>query len=124
MIHATRKTLTSDSAAVATNFSAGSSESRVVNGHDKLCGAAADMFASLYGAEAGNCALKFLSTGGMYVGGGIAPKLLPVLQRGSFMKAFVAKGRFEELLKNVPVMVALNDKAPLIGAARFAADAL
>lgn len=95
-----------------------------VNGNDKLCGAAADLFASLYGAEAGNVALKFLATGGVYVGGGIAPKLLPVLQRGSFMKSFVAKGRFEDLLKHVPVYVALNDKAPLSGAARFAADAL
>jgi glucokinase len=95
-----------------------------VNGNDKLCTAAADLFASLYGAEAGNVALKFMATGGVYVGGGIAPKLLPVLQRGSFMKAFVAKGRFEELLRNVPVSIALNDKAPLIGAARFAADAL
>jgi glucokinase len=95
-----------------------------VNGNDKLCGAAADMFAALYGAEAGNVALKFAATGGMFIGGGMAPKLLPVLQRAGFMKAFVAKGRFEELLRNLPVHIALNDKAPLIGAARFAADAL
>lgn len=95
-----------------------------INGADRLCTAAADLFAGLYGARAGDVALQFLATGGMFVGGGIAPKLLPVLQRGAFMKAFVAKGRFEELLKNIPVHVALNDKAPLIGAARFAADSL
>jgi glucokinase len=95
-----------------------------INGTDKLCNAAADLFASLYGAEAGNVALKFLATGGLFVGGGIAPKLLPILQRGAFMKSFVDKGRFEDLLKNIPVMVALNDKAPLLGAARFAADAI
>lgn len=93
-----------------------------VNGTDRLCGAAADLFASLYGAEAGNVALKFLATGGIFVGGGIAPRLLPVLQRGAFMESFVQKGRFAELLHGIPVFVALNDKAPLLGAARFAAD--
>jgi glucokinase len=95
-----------------------------VNGTDKLCAAACDTFAALYGAEAGNVALKFLSTGGLFVGGGIAPKLLPVLQRPSFMKAFVDKGRFSDLLKSVPVHIALNDKAPLLGAAHYAADSL
>jgi len=95
-----------------------------VNGTDRLCDAAADLFASLYGAEAGNVALKFLSVGGVFVGGGIAPKLLPILQRGAFMKSFVSKGRFEELLRSIPVHVALNDKAPLIGAAWYAADSI
>ncbi len=95
-----------------------------VNGTDRLCAAAADLFAHLYGAEAGNVALKFLATGGLFIGGGIAPKLLPILQRGAFMKAFVDKGRFAELLRQVPVHVALNDKAPLLGAAHFAADSL
>lgn len=95
-----------------------------VNGTDKLCAAAADMFAALYGAEAGNVALKFLATGGMFIGGGIAPKLLPVLQRPAFMKAFVDKGRFSDLLKSMPVNIALNDKAPLLGAAHYAADSI
>jgi glucokinase len=95
-----------------------------VNGTDKLCAAAADMFAALYGAEAGNVALKFLATGGMFIGGGIAPKLLPVLQRPAFMKAFVDKGRFTDLLKSMPVNIALNDKAPLLGAAHYAADSI
>lgn len=95
-----------------------------VNGTDKLCAAAADLFASLYGAEAGNLALKLLATGGVFVGGGIAPKLLPVLQRGPFMKSFLDKGRFGDLLRNIPVVVALNDKAPLLGAAQYAADSL
>lgn len=95
-----------------------------VNGGDKLCVAAGDLFASLYGAEAGNLALKLLATGGVFVGGGIAPKLLPVLQRGAFMKSFLDKGRFGDLLRNMPVVVALNDKAPLLGAAQYAADSL
>ena len=95
-----------------------------VNGSDRLCGAAADMFAGLYGARAGDVALQFLATGGMFIGGGVAAKMLPVLQRGAFMKAFLAKGRFEEFMRNIPVHVALNEKAPLLGAAHFAADSL
>jgi glucokinase len=114
---------------VAAKIKAGADKGSVVGveamkGGDKLCTAAADMFASLYGAEAGNVALKFLATGGVFVGGGIAPKLLPVLQRGAFVKAFVDKGRFTGLLQNIPVHVALNDKAPLLGAAQYAAKHL
>lgn len=91
-----------------------------IKGTDALCVATARLFCSLYGAEAGNLALKGLCTGGVFVGGGIAPKILPLLKEPEFMAAFVDKGRFRDLLAGVPVVVAVNDKAPLIGAAHFA----
>lgn len=81
---------------------------------------ALDMFATFYGAEAGNLALKVMATGGVYVGGGIAPKILPKLQDGTFMKAFVNKGRLQPILEGIPVWVILNDKAALLGAAEYA----
>ena len=89
-------------------------------GRDPLCMATLDLFASAYGAEAGNMALRCLAIGGVFVGGGIAPKLLPTLRNGRFMQAFTAKGRFAELLQSIPVHVALNPRAPLLGAARYA----
>ncbi len=95
-----------------------------VKGGDELCVAATHLFCSLYGAEAGNLALKGLATGGVFIGGGVAPKLLPVLRASAFMESFVDKGRFRGLLSGIPVVVAQNDKAPLIGAARFAARLL
>lgn len=89
-------------------------------GKDEACVETIETFVSLYGAEAGNLALKLLATGGVYVGGGIAPKILRAIQRGSFMKSFTHKGRFASLLQNIPVHVILNDKAALIGAAHVA----
>ena len=76
-----------------------------------------DLFVSLYGAEAGNLALKLLATGGVYVAGGIAPKILDKLKAGAFMKAFLAKGRLRPSLEAMPVQVVLNDKTGLLGAA-------
>lgn len=90
-------------------------------GIDPLAGQALDLFVGFYGAEAGNVALKFLATGAMYVGGGIAPKILDRLQQGGFMEAFVAKGRFSRLLERIPVLVILNDRTALLGAALLAA---
>ena len=75
---------------------------------------------SIYGAEAGNLALKLKATGGVYVGGGIAPKILPKLRDGAFRRAFLAKGRFAELLAEIPVRVILDELTPLYGAARYA----
>ena len=95
-----------------------------VKGQDKLCVAAAQLFCALYGAEAGNLALKGLATGGIFIGGGIAPKLLPVLKESAFLANFVDKGRFRGLLSGIPVVVAQNDKAPLIGAAQYASRLL
>jgi glucokinase len=85
-----------------------------------LCVAALDLFAAAYGAEAGNMALRCLAIGGVFIGGGIAPKILPALRRGQFIRAFTNKGRFAELLQSIPVHVALNPRAPLLGAARYA----
>lgn len=78
-----------------------------------------NLFVSLYGAEAGNLALKLLPKGGLYVGGGIAPKLLPLIEAGGFMQSFLAKGRFAYLMKEIPVRVILNDKTALTGAAHY-----
>lgn len=80
------------------------------------------VFASLYGAAAGDLALAFLATGGVVLGGGIAPAILPVLSEGPFLDAFRAKGRFRELLSKVPVRVILDDKAALLGAAYYALE--
>lgn len=90
-----------------------------LNNEHTLCMEALRMFAEIYGAEAGNLALKCLSIGGVFIGGGIAPKILPALERG-FLSGFTAKGRFSKLLNSIPVKVALNPRAPLIGAAHYA----
>ncbi len=86
--------------------------------------AALELFVSVYGAVAGNLALTAYATGGVYVAGGIAPKILPVLQRGGFLRAFNAKGRLASLTRRVPVHVVLNEEAPLFGAAAHAARCL
>ena len=79
------------------------------------------VFISVYGAEAGNLALKTKATGGVYIAGGIAPKILPKLAGPLFMQAFVSKGRMQSLLESIPVRVAVNDQTALLGAARCAA---
>nr|MBI3613188.1 glucokinase [Nitrospirota bacterium] len=89
-------------------------------GQSELCQQALDLFASIYGAEAGNLALKALALNGLYVGGGIAPKLIPKLKDGTFMRAFVAKGRYKNLLNAIPVRVIMNPKTALLGAASVA----
>jgi len=86
-----------------------------------ICVEALDLFISLYGAEAGNLALKMMATGGIYLGGGIAPKIVDKLKGPAFMSAFADKGRFKSLLEDIPVRVILNDKTALYGAARYAA---
>ncbi len=82
---------------------------------------ALDLWISVYGAEAGNLALKAMATGGIFLGGGISPKILPKLKSPLFMKAFLDKGRLRPLLERIPVHVITNDKAGLLGAARCAA---
>lgn len=91
-----------------------------LSGGSALCREALRLFASLYGAAAGNLALQVLATGGVYLGGGIAPAILPALSAGEFVEAFVAKGRFREFLSRLPVRVILDDKAALLGAAQYA----
>ncbi len=86
----------------------------------EICEKTLDMFVSAYGAEAGNLALKILSVGGLYVGGGIAPRILEKLKDGTFMKAFTDKGRLSQLLINMPVRVILESRAAVLGAAAYA----
>jgi glucokinase len=92
-----------------------------VAGDDPVCREAIELFAAIYGAEAGNLALKCMGIGGVMIGGGIAPQILPVLQNGDFMRHFIDKGRFSDLLQGIEVKVALNSGAPLLGAAHTAA---
>jgi glucokinase len=84
------------------------------------CMDALTMFVDAYGAEAGNLALRSVATGGLFVGGGIAPKILPALTDGRFIRAFVDKAPLEDMVKQIPVHVILNDDAGLLGAAVFA----
>jgi len=86
----------------------------------EICAKALDMMVSIYGAEAGNLALKVLSVGGLYVGGGIAPRILEKLKDGTFIKAFQDKGRLSQLLIHMPVRVILDSGAALMGAAAYA----
>jgi glucokinase len=84
---------------------------------DPLCEEALDIFVSVLGAVSGNLALTGMITGGVYLGGGIPPKILPKLDEAAFMRAFTNKGRFKGFLEKIPVHVILNDKAALLGAA-------
>jgi glucokinase len=92
-----------------------------LNGKSRLCRQALELFVSFYGAEAGNLALKLMATGGVYLGGGIAPKIISGLKEPEFMNAFTAKGRMRPLLEDIPVKVIMNPKTALLGAARHAA---
>lgn len=90
------------------------------DGSSELCHETMQLFAGAYGAETGNIALKVLATGGMYLGGGIAPKILKTLQSGVFLDAFVDKGRLRPVLEAIPVRVILDDTCALLGAAAYA----
>ncbi len=92
------------------------------SGKDELCARTLEMFVSAYGAEAGNMALKVLAVGGMYIGGGIAPKILKTLRSGAFMEAYKDKGRLSELLVKTPVRVILESRCALMGAAAYAEE--
>jgi glucokinase len=83
----------------------------------ELCRATINTFVTALGAETGNVALKFLATGGIYLGGGIPPRILPLLKSEKFYYSYRNKGRFEDILEKIPVTVILNPKAALIGAA-------
>ena len=92
-----------------------------LEGRHSIAVQALEMFVSLYGAEAGNVALKMMATGGVFIGGGIAPRIIEKMRGPSFIDAFLAKGRMRPLLEAMPVKVILNDKTALMGAGRFAA---
>jgi glucokinase len=84
-----------------------------------ICDQALTVFVSIYGAETGNCALNFMATGGVFVGGSIAAKIVPRMKDPGFMQAFLDKGRMSSLLEAMPVKIVLNDNSGMIGAARF-----
>lgn len=87
---------------------------------DPLCAKAMEIFASVLAAKAGNLGLTVVATGGVYLGGGIPPRILPLLKRESFMDTFRYKGRLSNLMEQIPVRVILNTKSGLLGAARIA----
>jgi glucokinase len=111
-------------AAPAVDLDAAMISQAALDRSDDTCVRALDLMVSIYGAEAGNLALKIMAAGGVYLGGGIAPKILPKLSDGTFVRAFADKGRFSSLLEDIPVRVILSEKAALLGAARYAAAAL
>jgi len=84
-----------------------------------ICEQTLSMFVSIYGAETGNCALNFMSTGGVFIGGSIAAKIVPKMRDPIFMKSFLDKGRMEPLLREMPVKIVLNDDSGIIGGARY-----
>ena len=90
------------------------------DGSSEICYETLQMFAAAFGAEAGNLALKVLSEGGMYLGGGIAPKILKTMENGEFLRAFLDKGRLSPVLEPMPVRVILDETCALLGAAAFA----
>ena len=89
-----------------------------------ICARSLDIFVSVYGAEAGNLALKLMATNGVFVSGGIAARILPKLSTPAFMLAFTAKGRLQPLLEKIPVHIVTSDRVGLMGAARYAATRL
>ncbi len=97
---------------------------RALDGACSICAQAVDLWVSLYGAEAGNLALKTLSLGGVFVAGGIAAKILPKFTSGRFVEAFLQKAALARLLEAIPITVVLNPETPLVGAAATAAALL
>ena len=91
-----------------------------INGNDPLCRAALQRFCRIFGSIAGNLALTGMTTGGLYLGGGVPPKIIPALETADFMDAFIAKGRLKAFMQKIAVRVILNDRASLLGAAHCA----
>ena len=114
-----------ESAAVDAAFQKSEDRAAVISrfglsGRDRLCRAALRLFVSIYGSETGNIALQYRATGGVFVGGGIAPKILPALRRREFLQAFRSKPPMEDLLERIPVYVVLDTRLGLYGAASSA----
>jgi glucokinase len=112
------------SAQIAAGDASAAVSEAAIAGRDPVCVQALTMFCDIYGSEAANLALKVLALGGVYLGGGIAPKILPMLTNGTFVRGFLAKGRLNEILKRMEVRVSLNPAAGLLGAAHVAAAML
>jgi glucokinase len=116
----------SESAEISARFAAGDPSAVVaelaLDGADPICQRSLELFASIYGAEAGDLALRTMAFGGVYLGGGIAPKILPALRGSAFLEAFCDKGRFARRVAEIPIHVALEPRTALLGAARRAAE--
>ncbi len=118
-----------ESAPIARALAAAPDRNRLISelglaGRSRTCAAALDLFVRVYGAEAGNLALRFTATGGVFLAGGIAASILPLLRKGPFLDAFLDKGRLRPLLERTPVSIILDSNVGLSGAARFAASML
>jgi glucokinase len=109
------------SAAIEAGDPAAAISQAALSGKDSLAGKALDLWIAVYGAETSNLGLKIMSTGGLFLAGGISPKILPRLKGSLFMEAFLDKGRMRPLVEAMPVHVVTNEKAGLLGAARCAA---
>jgi glucokinase len=109
------------SAAMEAGDPAAAISQAALSGKDSLAGKALDLWIGVYGAETSNLGLKIMSTGGLFLAGGISPKILPRLKASLFMEAFLDKGRMRPLVEAMPVHVVTNEKAGLLGAARCAA---
>jgi glucokinase len=108
-----------------TELNASSNPAAIISGYglentESICARALDVFVGAYGSEAGNLALRMLATGGVFISGGIAGKILPKLRSSIFLEAFADKGRMKPLLESMPIKVIVNDRVGLIGAARYA----
>ncbi len=90
-----------------------------LEGKAAICDQTLSIFVSVFGAQTGNCALNFMSTGGIFIGGSIAAKIVPKMKDPVFMEAFLDKGRMETILKDMPVKIVANDDCGMIGAARW-----
>jgi glucokinase len=90
-----------------------------LEGKAPICNQALSIFVSVFGAETGNCALNFMSTGGIFIGGSIAAKIVPKMKDPVFLESFLDKGRMEAILKDMPVKIVANDDSGMIGAARY-----
>jgi len=101
-----------DPASVITNYG--------INGKSETCKKTLELFISFYGRVAGNLALQIRAKGGVYIGGGIAPKIISQIKSGSFLESFLSKGRFQGFMETIPVKVILNEKISLLGAAHYA----
>jgi len=106
---------------IATGDAAAAISRFAMNRTSELAKKALDLWISIYGAEASNLALKVMATGGLFLSGGISPKILSRLQESLFMQNFLDKGRMRPLVESIPVCVVMNEKAGLLGAARCAA---
>jgi len=109
-------------AALAAQDPAAVISQRAQDGSDTICGAALSIFCSVMGALAGNLALTVLATGGVFVAGGIAPRVLPFLQKGLFRDAFERKGRLQGIVARIPAFVVTHSEPGLLGAATVAAS--